>query len=151
MNIELKENTKQMDKFSKGVHMGGSTFKDYLEKAQNVELKNELKNIIESFKRHEEAIISRIEQIGGDAPDTLGFLGTIAEFFEKIKLIPANNDLEVCDHAIKAMEIGIKQGEKFKEENKDLDSSLMKEVNAIVNDYYKHLNILNEIMRNYNR
>ncbi|EKN40337.1 hypothetical protein CFSAN001627_20253 [Clostridium botulinum CFSAN001627] len=151
MNIELKENTKQMDKFSKGVHIGGSTFKDYLEKAQNVELKNELKNIMESFKRHEEAITSRIEQMGGDAPDTLGFLGTIAEFFEKIKLIPVNNDLEVCDHAIKAMEIGIKQGEKFEEENKELDSSLMKDVNTIVNDYYNHLNTLNEIIRNYNR
>ncbi|ACO86093.1 DUF2383 domain-containing protein [Clostridium botulinum] len=151
MNTELKEDTKQMDKFLKGVHIGGSTFKDYLEKAQNVELKNELKNIIESFKRHEEAITSRIEQMGGDAPDTLGFLGTITEFFEKIKLIPVNNDLEVCDHAIKAMEIGIKQGEKFEEENKELDSSLMKDVNTIVNDYYNHLNTLNEIIRNYNR
>ncbi|KEI80925.1 DUF2383 domain-containing protein [Clostridium botulinum] len=151
MNTELKEDIKQMDKFLKGVHIGGSTFKDYLEKAQNVELKNELKNIIESFKRHEEAITSRIEQMGGDAPDTLGFLGTITEFFEKIKLIPVNNDLEVCDHAIKAMEIGIKQGEKFKEENKELDSSLMKDVNTIVNDYYNHLNTLNEIIRNYNR
>ncbi|HDI3057394.1 TPA: DUF2383 domain-containing protein [Clostridium botulinum] len=151
MNTELKEDTKQMDKFLKGVHIGGSTFKDYLEKAQNVELKNELKNIIESFKRHEEAITSRIEQMGGDAPDTLGFLGTITEFFEKIKLIPVNNDLEVCDHAIKAMEIGIKQGEKFEEENKELDSSLMKDVNTIVNDYYNHFNTLNEIIRNYNR
>ncbi|KIN81058.1 DUF2383 domain-containing protein [Clostridium botulinum] len=151
MNTELKGNTKQMDKFLKGVHMGGSTFKDYLEKAQNVELKNELKNIIESFKRHEEAITNRIEQMGGDAPETLGSLGTITEFFEKIKLIPVNNDLEVCDHAIKAMEIGIKQGEKFKEENKELDSSLMKDVNTIVNDYYSHLNTLNEIIRNYNR
>jgi len=151
MKIALKEDTKQMDKFLKGVHMGGSTFKDYLEKAQNVDLKNELKNIIESFKRHEEAITNRIEQMGGDAPDTLGFLGTIAEFFEKIKLTPVNNDLQVCDHAIKAMEMGIKQGEKFKEENKDLDPSLMKEVNAVVNDYYNHLHILNEIIRNYNR
>lgn len=151
MKIALKEDTKQMDKFLKGVHMGGSTFKDYLEKAQNVDLKNELKNIIESFKRHEEVITNRIEQMGGDAPDTLGFLGTIAEFFEKIKLTPVNNDLQVCDHAIKAMEMGIKQGEKFKEENKDLDPSLMKEVNAVVNDYYNHLNILNEIIRNYNR
>lgn len=49
------------------------------------------------------------------------------------------------------MEIGIKQGEKFKEENKELDSSLMKDVNTIVNDYYNHLNTLNEIIRNYNR
>ncbi|MCS4476718.1 hypothetical protein JQ032_17345 [Clostridium botulinum] len=39
MNIELKENTKQMDKFSKGVHMGGSTFKDYLEKLRMLSLK----------------------------------------------------------------------------------------------------------------
>lgn len=83
MNTELKEDTKQMDKFLKGVHIGGSTFKDYLEKAQNVELKNELKNIIESFKRHEEATTSRIEQMRGDAPDTLGFLGTITEFLKR--------------------------------------------------------------------
>ncbi|MCR1934021.1 DUF2383 domain-containing protein [Clostridium tepidum] len=151
MKIALKEDAKKMDKFLKGVHMGGSTFKDYLGKAQNVDLKNELKNIIESFKRHEEAITNRMEQMGGNAPDTLGFLGTMSEFFEKIKLIPVNNDLEVCDHAIKAMEMGIKQGEKFKEENKDLDPSLMKEVNAVVNDYYNHLNTLNEIIRNYNR
>nr|WP_242976262.1 hypothetical protein [Clostridium sporogenes] len=47
--------------------------------------------------------------------------------------------------------MGVKQGEKFKEENKDLDSSLMDEVKAVVNDYYTHLNTLNEIMRNYNR
>ncbi|EJO5348670.1 DUF2383 domain-containing protein [Clostridium botulinum] len=151
MSIALKENTKQMDKFLKGIHMGGRTFKDYLNIAQNVDLKDELKNIIESFKRHEEAITNRIEQMGGDAPDTLGFLGSIAEVFEKIKLIPVNNDLEVCDQAIRAVEMGIKQGEKFKRENKDLHPSLMKEVNAIVNDYYTHLNTLNEIMRNYNR
>ncbi len=41
---------KKWIKFLKGVHMGGSTFKDYLGKAQNVDLKNELKNIIESLK-----------------------------------------------------------------------------------------------------
>ncbi|WP_251861723.1 DUF2383 domain-containing protein [Clostridium sp. Marseille-Q2269] len=151
MNTLLEKDAKKMDKFLKGIHMGGSTFKDYLDKAQNVELKDELRNIIESFKRHEEAITNRIEQMGENAPDTLGFSGTMAEFFQKIKLIPVNNDLEVCDHAIKAMEMGIKQAEKFKEENKDLDSSLMKEVIAIVNDYYTHLNTLNEIIRNYNR
>ncbi len=53
---------------------------------------------------------------------TLRIFRNYNRIFEKIKLIPVNNDLEVCDHAIKAMEIGIKQGEKFKEENKELDS-----------------------------
>ncbi len=49
MKTVLKEDTKQMDKFLKGVHMGGSTFKDYLEKAQNVDLKNELKKYYRIF------------------------------------------------------------------------------------------------------
>ncbi len=39
MNTELKEDTKQMDKFLKGVHIGGSTFKDYLEKLRMLSLK----------------------------------------------------------------------------------------------------------------
>jgi len=61
---------------------------------------------------------------------------------EIIKLTPVNTDLEVCEHAVDAMEMGIKQGEKFIERNKDLDASRMKEVEAVVADYD---NILVEI------
>lgn len=41
---------KELNKFLTGVHMGGATFKDYLDKAENLELKSTLKEIIESFK-----------------------------------------------------------------------------------------------------
>ncbi|MCJ7690314.1 MAG: PA2169 family four-helix-bundle protein [Clostridiaceae bacterium] len=127
--------------------MGGTTFKDYLRKAKSPELKNELVEIIESFKRHEEAITNRIEKLGGNAADTLGVMGTLADFFEKVKLIPVNTDMEVCEHAIDAMEMGIKQGRKFIEENKDLDSSLMKEVEGVVADYDNHLRKIQRIMK----
>ncbi|MCJ7689914.1 MAG: PA2169 family four-helix-bundle protein [Clostridiaceae bacterium] len=136
---------KEMNKFLKGIHMGGTTFKDYLRKAKEPELKNELVQIIESFKRHEEAITNRIEKLGGNAADTLGVIGTMADFFEKIVLIPVNTDLEVCEHAIKAMEMGIKQGRKFIDENGSLDASLMKEVKAVVDDYDNHLRKMKEI------
>ncbi len=143
----VSNDVKEMNKFLKGIHMGGTTFKDYLHKAKEPAIKNELVQIIESFKRHEEAITNRIEILGGNAEDTLGIMGTMADFFEKIKLIPVNTDLKVCEHAVAAMEMGMKQGEKFIQQNQDLDESLMKEVKGVVEDYDNHLRKVREIMR----
>lgn len=135
----------EMNKFLKGIHMGGTTFKDYLEKAQSYELKEALLEIIESFKRHEEAITKRINQMGGDAADSVGIMGMMGEFFEKVKLIPVDSDKEVIEHAVKAMEMGIKNGNKFIEENQNLEESLMKEVKGVVDDYDNHLRKLQSI------
>lgn len=143
----MNNDVKEMNKFLKGVHMGATTFKDYLSKAKDAELKNELVEIIESFKRHEEAITNRIEILGGNAADTLGIMGTMADFFEKIKLMPVDTDLEVCERATAAMEMGITQGESFIEENKELEPSLMKEVKGVVADYGNHLRKIQELMR----
>ena len=137
--MDTNNDIKEMNKFLKGIHMGGTTFKDYLSKAENPELKNEIVKIIESFKRHEEAITNRIEKLGGDAADTLGIMGTMADFFEKLKLMSVNTDLEVCKQSLTAMEMGIKQGRKFIEQNGDLDDSLLSEVEAVVADYDVHL------------
>ena len=136
---------KDLNKFLTGIHMGGATFKDYLDKAQNLELKAKLKEIIESFKRHEEAITHRIEYLGGNASDSLGIIGNIAEAFEKIKLISVDTDAEVCEHAIKAMNMGIKNANKFIEENKDMEESIMNDIKGVVKDYDNHLDVLNNL------
>ncbi|MDS0525341.1 PA2169 family four-helix-bundle protein [Clostridium sp. SHJSY1] len=136
----------EMNKFLKGIHMGGTTFKDYLEKAKSFKLKEDLTQIIESFKRHEEAITKRINQLGGNASDTVGLMGMMGEFFEKVKLISANTDEEILEHAINAMEMGIKSGNKFIDEHKDLEESLLKEVKAIVDDYNGHIKKLREFI-----
>ena len=141
---------KDMNHFLRGIHMGGATFKDYLDKAKDQELRNELTHVIESFKRHEEAITNRIEQMGGNAVDSLGVMGTMSEFFEKIKLIPANSDLDVCKHAVDAMEMGMYQGNKFLSEHKDLDPSLKKEAEGVVKDYDNHLNHIKQMMNRLN-
>lgn len=136
---------KDLNKFLTGIHMGGATFKDYLDKAQNLELKAKLKEIIESFKIHEEAITHRIEYLGGNASDSLGIIGNIAEAFEKIKLISVDTDAEVCEHAIKAMNMGIKNANKFIEENKDMEESIMNDIKGVVKDYDNHLEVLNNL------
>ena len=136
---------KELNKFLTGVHMGGATFKDYLDKAQNLELKSKLREIIESFKKHEEAITHRIEELGGNASDSLGIRGNIAEAFEKIKLISVDTDAEVCEHAIKAMNMGIKNANKFMEENKNMEQSIMNDMKGVIKDYDNHLEILNNL------
>lgn len=135
----------ELNKFLRGVHMGGTTFKDYLERAKDATLKEELKKITESFKKHEEAITHRITQIGGNAADSVGVMGMMGEFFEKIKMIPVNTDEEVKEHAIKAMEMGIKNANKFLDENKDLEASLKKDVEGVIKDYDNHLRKLKEV------
>ena len=82
-NVTIQE----MNKFLKGIHMGGTTFKDYLEKAQSPKLQNELNRIIESFKKHEEAITKRISDLGGNAADSVGIMGGMGQLFEKIRSI----------------------------------------------------------------
>ena len=100
---------KELNRFLTGIHMGGSTFKDYLDKAENLELKECLREIIESFKRHEEELHIELNSFSGNASDSLGIRGNIAEFFEKLSLIPIDTDSEVCEQAIKAMHMGIKK------------------------------------------
>lgn len=139
-------NIQEMNKFLKGMHMGGTVFKDYMDKANAPALKKDLQSIIESFKRHEEAITHRIEELDGNAADTVGVMGMIGELFEKIKLIPADTDKEVREHAVKAIEIGIEQGNKFIDEHQDLEQSLMKEVKGVVKDYDNHLKKMKEWM-----
>ena len=142
------ENQKLIDdlnKFLKGVHMGGATFKDYLEKAQDIKLKNELRIIVESFKRHEEAVTHRIELLGGNATDTLGVIGMLGETWEKMKLIVVDSDKEVIDHAINAMNMGVEQGNKFIAEHQDLEPSIKRELEKIVEDNDKHLKKLKNI------
>ena len=136
---------KELNRFLTGIHMGGTTFKDYLDKAENLELKECLREIIESFKRHEEAITHRIEQLGGNASDSLGIRGNIAEIFEKLSLIPIDTDSEVCEQAIKAMHMGIKNANKFIEENENMEESILNDINGVVKDYDNHLFKLNNL------
>ena len=143
--MENEKLVNELNNFLKGIHMGATTFKDYLEKAQSPKLKDDLRVIIESFKRHEEAVTHRIEKLGGDAIDTTGFIGAISEAWEKLKLMTVDTDKEVIDSAIKAINMGIEQGNKFIAEHENLDPSIKKELEKIVEDNNKHLNKLKNI------
>ena len=141
---------KELNKFLRGIYMGIATFRDYREKAQNEELKAELDEIIASFKVHQDAITHRIENLGGAPVDSLGVIGEAAEFWEKLKLISVDSDLEVCDHAIKAINMGIKSGSEFVYENDSkIEDSIMNDIKGVVNDYDTHLMKIEKIREKF--
>lgn len=138
-------NIERLNKFLKGIHMGEATFKDYLDKAESSELKEVLIEIIESFKKHEEAIIHRIEDMGGDSADSVGIGGMFGELFEKLKLMMVDSDKEIIEKAIEAVDMGIEQGKKFIDENEDLPKTLMSDVKGVFKDYDNHLRKLQNL------
>lgn len=146
MDMQL---TQEINKFLKGIHMGSASFREYLNKAQDKELKEELKHILLSFKKHEESINHMIEHMGGAPTDTIGVMGTMAEFWEKLKLLSVDSDLEVCEHAVQAMEMGIKQGNKFLGEHINLPQDIKEEMNGVVKDYDNHLRHIQQLMVKY--
>ena len=58
---------------------------------------------------------------------------------KKLKLIAVDTDAEVCEHAIKAINMGIKNANKFMEENKNMEQSVMNDIKGVVKDYDNHL------------
>ena len=68
----------------------------------------------------------------------------MGEFFEKIKLIPVDTDEEVVDHAIKAMEMGMENADKFLIEHSDMEQSFKNDIEGVVKDYDNHLRKLKE-------
>lgn len=142
-----KELIKELNKFLKGIHMGADTFRVYQDKAKNQDVKNELTRSIFIFREQEEKVTSYIKKLGGEATDSLGVGGEIASMFEKLKDMFINNDKEVLEHAINAIDMGIEGGNNLLNSYKDehLDKSIFQSLNEMVSEY-KSINNRLEIL-----
>ena len=139
-----KDIINEMNKFLKGIYMGIISFKDYYEKAHAMPIKKDIESIINSFKGHEEAVIRNIQELGGDPTDSIGLTGLMGEVFQKIKLIPADEDREVVQQAVKAIEMGIKNANKFLQEHDYFADDLKGTITGIIADYDNNLRKMQE-------
>lgn len=145
---EQKALIDEMNKFLKGTHMGAQTFRDYIKKSKEDSIKKELTTIMEAFKKHEECATRHIEKLGGEPADTTGLAGELSGFFNKLKNITVNEDKEVLEHAIKAMDMGIKQGNTLLEgyKEKGLDDSIFTDLHNMVGEYTTHKKNLEKLL-----
>ncbi len=128
---------KELNNFLKGINMGYDTFKIYQEKTNDTNLKGEFTKILSTFSSQKEIVISYIENLNGDAKDSLGIGGEIASMFEKVKDIFINDNEEILKNAMKSMDMGIKESNKVIKslENITSDKSMIESLNDMVNEY----------------
>lgn len=141
------EIVKELNDFLRGIHMGYDTFKIYEDKAQDKYLKDELSKVLSTFTSQKAKIISYIDEFNGDAKDSLGIGGEVASMFEKLKDIFMNNDEEILNNALKAMDMGIKSSEKviFSLDNISTDKSIVNTIDNMVNEYKILFDKLNKL------
>lgn len=141
----------ELNKFLKGIRMGTETFKTYQEKAKDEKLIQELTSILTEFNHQEEKVISTIKNLDGEPNDNLGIAGEMATMLEKLKNILVNNDKEIIEHAIKAIEMGIEGGTKAVISCEELlqDSHIAKELNYMIKKYHHILKNLVTLQESY--
>ncbi len=137
---------KELNKFLKGIKMGTETFKKYEEKAQDGKLKHQLSHILSIFHSHDQKISAAVLELGGKVHDSLGIEGEMALMFEKLKEVFVDTDKEILEHAVKAIDMGIKNSERSLKALKELTppTQVTEGMTEIVNDYKTTLKTLEQ-------
>ncbi len=140
---------KELNKFLRGIHMGADSFRVYQDKAKNQDIKNELRNIMFIFREQDEKVSSYIKKLGGEPSNSLGLVGDMASMFEKLKDMFIDNDKEVLEHAMSAIDMGIEGGNNLLQSYKDnnLDKAVFQKLNELVSEYKSINNKLEKIYK----
>ena len=82
-------------------------------------------------------VISQINKLGGEVDESLDIGQEIGSLFSKLKDALITDDEEVLKNAVKAMDMGVKQGNKVigKIEASDANRTIIETLNHMVNEY----------------
>ncbi len=140
------EKTNELNKFLSYIHMGNSVYRIYYEASREIE-KEKLTNLIveiqETFKTHEERIVSLIKDLNEIPTKSLTFSGRMGVCMEKMKSL--DTEYSICLNAIKATNMGLISSLKFLRENNKLAPEIKEAMVDVVNDYNK----INAKLTNY--
>lgn len=129
-------NYEEMNKFLSYIHMGNETFRLYYKAAEdmnNKRLKKLITEIEEVFKRHEETVTKVLKKRTDDCSDSVTLMGKMALVMEKLKII--ETEFDICERAIKAVNMGLISGLKFAYYNRDMDEEIKEVIKDVISDY----------------
>lgn len=128
-----------LDKFARGIKMGEEVFNLFYEKAKNENVREEIKNIIKSFQQHQKSLEVDV------VPNTME---SMSLYFEKMKIMPINDDFQLCKEMTKAQLMGIHNALEFLYENKNIEDETYQTIEGIISDYDNQLKKLILLMKN---
>ena len=139
----------ELNKFLSYIHMGNETFRLYHDAAvemNNKRLKKLITEIQEVFKTHEEAVTKVLKKRTFDCTDSVTFMGKMAIVMEKLKIV--ESEFDICERAIKAVNMGLISGLKFAYYNRDMDDDIREVIKDVVSDYTDITEKINDYILN---
>ncbi|MBU3181746.1 DUF2383 domain-containing protein [Clostridium psychrophilum] len=142
------ENIKSLNFILESEYIAINTFDELIEHANNENIKNQLQTIQQAHRQHASQISTKIQNIGGNPPDSIGIEGVISETISNIKHIGTNDTASFLKEALQGEYTGIKTINELLITNADPNNSQL--LNTIITQHQANIDSLNNIISNLN-
>lgn len=147
--MEDNKLVEELNQLLKGTHMGAYIFNDLKEKLVSKELKDVFDQILDNLHTHERSLCALIVSEHGNAQDSAGVKGTIADIMQSLKNLTLISDKEVLEEAVKAMDMAIKAIKDFDEKHFNLKENMEKTMRIMLDDYNSSYHMLHKFLIEY--
>ena len=138
------ENIKNLNSILEGEYMAINSFDALIQHANDVNAKNELQKIQQTHKQHAAEISIKIQNLGGNPPDSIGIEGMVSETISNIKHIGATDNTSYLKEALQGEYMGMKAVNELLAGNTDPNSDQL--LNTIINEHQTNVNSLNNLI-----
>lgn len=136
---------KELNAFLKGQYIGIHAYETFIYNAPDSKTKGILQDIQQDHKQHANKVAERIQNLGGEPVDDVGFVGSITEIINDLKGSPPETTQDIFTSALKGENYyGIQVSEEIVKG--DLDPESKKIIEEILDEDRKHVKLLNKLI-----
>lgn len=134
---------KELNHFLEGNYMAIRAYDQYIDRMADHNIKQVLQEIQQNHKRHATMIAERIQNLGGNPVDDVGFMGKMAQMIASLKG-KATDPTHIVKDALVGEQRGIEKSKQLLDG--DLDPESLALVKHILDTDQQHVNRLNQLL-----
>ncbi len=134
---------KELNTFLEGNYMAIRAYEQYIDRVDDLKIKQVLQEIQHNHKRHAALVAERIQNLGGIPVDDVGFMGKMAQFFSTLKG-KTDDPTHILKDAVAGEQRGIEKSKELLDG--DLDPESLALVKRILDTDQQHVTLLNQLL-----
>lgn len=133
----------ELNTFLEGNYMAIRAYEQYIDRVDDLKIKQVLQEIQQNHKRHAALVAKRIQNLGGIPVDDVGFMGKMAQFFSALKG-KTDDPTHILKDAVAGEQRGIEKSKELLDG--DLDPESLALVKRILDTDQQHVTLLNQLL-----
>lgn len=140
--MDNKKSINTLNQLLQGEQMGVDSFNVIIDKIHDKDMKESFQAMQEDYREHSSQLAKRIQDLGGQPNEKLGFKGVMADSMLNINLTINDDDSNILDKAIMGVGKGVEMATEIAKG--DLDTESERLVRRILDEDRRHLDIMKE-------